>query len=64
MNTVADLIKRLQALPQHMEVVTYRPAKCCCGQCDVLDDYGTALSPEVERVYGMGQDGSAEKVVL
>lgn len=62
---VSQLIAKLQALPQDMEVVICRPASCCCGDCFLpLDDYSDDPSPAVEKPYGHGQDGTVEKVVL
>lgn len=61
---VAELITKLQALPQDMEVTVCRPASCCCGDCFLpLDDYSDPYLSK-ERPYGHGQDGNVEKVVL
>ena len=65
MTTVAQLIEKLQAMPQDLEVVIRHSAQCCCGECFMpLDDFGDDPDPTVERPYGHGQNGEAQKVVL
>jgi hypothetical protein len=65
MTTVAQLVAKLQALPQDLEVIIRHSAQCCCGECFMpLDDFGDDPAPTVERPYGHGQDGNTEKVVL
>lgn len=63
--TVAQLITRLQALPQDMEVIIRHSAQQHCAECFMpLDDFGDDPTPTVERPYEHGQDGNTERVVL
>jgi hypothetical protein len=61
---VAQLIAKLQALPQDLEVIVRHSAQCCCGECFLAKDDFSDPDPSVERPYGIGQDGNIEKVVI
>lgn len=60
---VAELIAKLQTMPQDMEVLVCHPGQCCCGDCFLPhDEYATPDPTVLATSTCCG--GSGEQAVI
>lgn len=62
--TVADLIERLQALPQDMRVMVRHPGQCCCGECFLPHDEYVDPDPSPQPTSACCPGGTGETTVI